>query len=97
MNSTPALLRAGRSCSKSTMEGLPPGPPHLFGKALQPHQVAQAFLDRQLEVFPEKGPVDILLIGLDDGIRLDDEPRFVHDSTLAGSRSQGGRRFTGLT
>jgi hypothetical protein len=82
MSSTPALLRAGRSCSKSTTEGLPPGPPHLFGKALEPHQIAQALLDGQLEVLPEKGPVDIFLIGLDDGIGREDEPCFVHGATV---------------
>jgi len=32
------------------MEGPPTGLPHLLGKALQPHQLAQPFLDGQLEV-----------------------------------------------
>src|SRR5262249_7318771 len=85
MSSTPALVRAGRSCSTSPTEGLPPSSPHLFGKALEPHQVAQPLLDGQLEVLPEKGPVDIFLIGLDDGIRLDRKSRFVHDLTLPDS------------
>src|SRR5436305_3451062 len=94
MNSIPARLRAGRSCSKSTMEGLPPGPPHLFGKALEPHQVAQALLDGQLEVLPEEGPVDVLLVGLNDGIRLDDEPwRFVHEATLPDSGHRAATRL----
>src|SRR5947209_2594538 len=78
----------------SLREGLPPGPPHLFGKALEPHQVAQALLDGQLEVLPEEGPVDVLLVGLDDGIRLDDEPWwFVHEVTLPDSRHRAATRL----
>src|SRR5215218_5029155 len=82
MNSTPAPLRAGRSCSRSTMESPPPRLPHLLCEALQSHQVAQPFLDRQLQVLPKQSPIYVLLICLDDRIALDEEPRFVHGSTL---------------
>src|ERR1700681_990522 len=85
MNSTPALLRTGRSGSRSTTEGLPPGQLHVLGKALEPHQVTQPLLDGQLEVLPEKGPIYILLIGLDDGIRLNEESWFIHGSNLPDS------------
>src|SRR3954453_15854041 len=85
MSSTPAWLRAGRIGSRSITEGLPPGPPHFLGKALEPHQIAQPLLDGQLEVLPEKGPVDIFLVGLDDRVGLEGEPWLVHDSTLPDS------------
>src|SRR5260221_7668908 len=85
MSSTPTLLKAGRSCSRSTTEGMPPGSPHLLCKALEPHQIAQSLLVGQLEVLPEKGPVDIFLIGFDDRVGLEEELRFVHDSTLPDS------------
>jgi len=61
-------------------EGSPPLLPHLLGEALQPHQVAQPFLD-SLEVLPEKSPAYVLLLSLNDPAP-DEEPQLVHASTL---------------
>src|SRR3982750_3642911 len=85
MSSTPARLRAGRICSRSITEGLPSGSPHSPGKGLEPHQIAQPLLDGLFEVLPEKSPVDVFLVGLDDWIGLEGEPLLVHGSTLPDS------------
>jgi hypothetical protein len=57
MTSAFALVRTTRSASRSVMEGPPAGGSHLRGKALEPHEIAKALLDGELEVLPQKGPV----------------------------------------
>jgi hypothetical protein len=71
------------------MEGPPAGLPHLLCKALQPHQVAQPFLDGKLEIFPQQSAVHVLLIGLDDGIGLR------HSSTLPSPPATGAATLSG--
>jgi len=51
------------------MEGPLAGLSDLRGEPLQPHQVAQPLLDGELEVLAKESAVDVLLIGLDDGVR----------------------------
>jgi hypothetical protein len=58
------------------------GPSQLGRQLLKGHETVDSLLGSAAQVFDEQGPVDVLLVRFDHGIRLDPEPaknrRIVH-------------------
>ncbi len=70
------------------------GPLQLFGEPLQLHQLAQTLLHAELQVLAQQGPVDVLLVDLDD--RIDDGSGALrHDGSLHPRKSGSGRNYDG--
>src|SRR5262245_21463654 len=71
MNSTRAPKSARRSLSNSASEGFSAGTPQLSREALKPDELTHPLVRRELQILPDQGAVNVLLVGLDDGIGLE--------------------------
>src|SRR2546427_8929105 len=72
MKSTRASARARKTAMKSIIAtGCAAGPLQLPGESLQFHEVFETLLDRALQVLAEQRAIDVLLVSLDDRVRLE--------------------------